>query len=61
MLDHEMLASLEQTNAHGKKAALPRLWSEMYRELREHFNEQEAWELLKLVVSAQAGASGMSV
>lgn len=49
MLDDKKRAELDRASALVGEA-LPAYWVEVYRGLKKHFNDQEAWELLKIFV-----------
>lgn len=55
MTSNEEKTAFEQACTQAGEV-LTTLWAETYVSLRLRFNEQEAWELLKLVVSAQSGS-----
>ena len=60
MLDDKKRAELEQGRAELREV-LPVLWKEMYTGLKENFNDQQSWELLKVVVFAQSGGKASPV
>lgn len=57
MLDDKKRAEIDQASTLVGEA-LPAYWAEVYRGLNKHFNDQEAWELLKIYVSSMSGGSG---